>query len=331
MNEQTEMMMQTIKQFADGSISDIALKIEREGIPEDLYGKIIQQGLIGATLPPEMGGAGLDRASYDAILFQLASVSPSVAFHVFLNNSIILKILEKAGKKDEISKVLSGKLRYGFAPGSMMEGGEGDEGYLIIEPGSRNIVVDRKDGSILISDASVQLLNRKPLGLRGLKTDISKIEIKGEKILSREEAEKIWEEGSWHAAAIFIGLSEGAINKAIEYTKVRKTFNYSLKDYEPVAFRLSELKSEIEILKNTLFGDKEDLLTGMMLKTISAEFARMSTKYALQFHGGYGYLEDFGVEKFYRDAVSLNSIMFRPIKDKMALATKIYDEKAGFL
>lgn len=331
MNEQTEMMMQTIKQFADESIADIALKIEREGIPDDLYQKIIQQGLIGATLPPEMGGAGLDRSSYDAILFQLAKASPSVAFHVFMNNSIILRFLEKAGKKDEISDVISGKERYGFAPGPMMEGGEDDEGYLIIEPNSKNLIVDGNDGSIFISNAKPELLNKKPLGLRGLRTDIAKGTGSGQKILSMNDAELIWEEGSWHAAAVFLGLAEGALDKAIEYTKVRKTFNYSLKDYEPVAFRLCELKSEMEILKNTLFGDKEDTLTGMMLKTISSEFARRATKYALQFHGGYGYLEDFGVEKFYRDAVALNSIMFRPVRDKRSLASKIYQEKSGFL
>ena len=174
MNEQTEMMMENIRQFAESNISSISLKIEREGIPDDLYAKIIQQGLIGATLPPELGGAGLDRNSYDAILFQLARISPSVAFHVFMNNSLILRSLEKAGRMDIISEIISGKERYGIAPGPLMEGGEDGEGSLIIEPGSRNIVIGRNGGKVTVLTGMPRLLDKKPLGLRGLKTDITR-------------------------------------------------------------------------------------------------------------------------------------------------------------
>ncbi len=328
MNDQTEMMMDNIRQFAQANINDIALKIEREGVSEDLYNSLIQQGLIGANLPAEMGGAGLDRTSYDAILFQLARASPSVAFHVFMNNSIILKILEKASKKDMIGQIVSGKIRLGLIPGNIIEGSS-EKSNIIIEPSKMNIYIGKENASLV--DGMPELLKSKSLGLRGLKTDLFTSIKDGEKLLPYGDVEKIWNEASWDAAAIFLGISEGALEKAIEYTKVRKTFNFPLKDYEPVAFRLSELKSELEILKNTLFSDDSKEQMGMMLKTISAEFARRATKYALQFHGGYGYLEDFGVEKFYRDAVALNALMFRPILDKRALAASIYGEKSGYL
>ena len=68
-----------------------------------------------------------------------------------------------------------------------------------------------------------------------------------------------------------------------------------------------------------------------MLKARSSDFSRKATKYALQYHGGYGYLEDFGVEKFYRDSVALSSLMFRPEGDKKALAESIYGSKSGYL
>ncbi|MHB1440852.1 MAG: acyl-CoA dehydrogenase family protein [Cuniculiplasma sp.] len=335
MNEQAELMRETVKEFADKNIKDIAVKIEREGMNKTLRDAIIKQGFIGSTLPSTMGGADLDSLSHRLMLFELARVSPSVALYVYFNNDIILNVLSAKNKVDEIKYILSGEHNYGIYWPSLMEGSMNDEDdnilARVVGRNSTHVLDLEKDGKLFSTSGKAENVDDfKPLGLRGLGICNFVVD-KKEEMGNVETLEDLLIRSSSDIAAIFLGLSEGAIEKAIEYTTVRKTFNESLKNYEPVAFRMAELKSELEIMKDALFTEEADEIKMLMLKNVSASFAKRTTKFSLQFHGGYGYLEDFGMEKFYRDSVALNAIIYRPIKDKSFLATKIYSSRSGYL
>ena len=333
MNDQVQMLLDNVKQFCEQNIKDIALNIERTRIPDKIFTALREQGFIGANLPSSSGGADLDRASYDAILLQIAEYSPSVAYYVYMNNSVILPLLLKAGKKELAGDIISGKERVGLSAGNILEGVGVKTTFQETAIFPSNFMISAgSDGSIVLLKGTFEESGRKSLGLRGLGIGIKSFSTeKTEEIGRKEDMEKIFVESSWEQAAIFLGLSQGAIEKAVEYTKVRKTFNFPLKDYSPVAFRLSELKSDLEMMKFYLFSEDGDREKGMMLKTRAADFSRKATKYALQYHGGYGYLEDFGVEKFYRDSVALNAVMFRTDVDRRILAESIYKSKTGYI
>ncbi len=334
-NEQAELMRDTVKEFADKNLKDLALKVEREGIPDAVKEKILEQGFVGSNLPVEMGGAGLDSLSHRLMLFELAKVSPSVAAYVFFHNDVVLKQLSSGNKKDLIQSVISGKDSYALSfsrlSGEKIE--DGSNGIIrraLNEKANRYIELDAS-GMIFTGEGKAEpVKNFKPLGLRGMGV-CDFLPSSKEECGTREDLENILAVSSGDIAALFLGITEGAVDKAIEYTNVRKTFNEPLKNYEPVAFRIAELKSELEMLKFVLFDEGSDEIRMLMLKDLSASLSRKATKYALQFHGGYGYLEDFGVEKFYRDSVALNAIIYRPVEDKRILASKIYFGKSGFI
>ena len=129
-----------------------------------------------------------------------------------------------------------------------------------------------------------------------------------------------------------LGTAKGALDKAIDYVKVRKTFERPLKDYGPVANGLSKLMAEYLALSQFMDSvDEKDERGRLSLKTLSVDFAKRATKAALQYHGGYGYIEDTGVEKFYRDAMGLSILFQRPHHDSMRLSKEIFGEKSGYL
>lgn len=332
MNEQAALMRDSVKEFAKQYLVDKATTIEREGIGKDTLAAILNQGFIGSNLPENKGGAGLDKLSHSVLIFELARVSPSVAMHVLLQNDIVLPLLES--KPELIKGILSGEFPDVYI-NPMMDGFIKPENDHLLKGGigssSKYAIAIHSDGKVYLDYGKSEIDNdSKPLGMRGLGTcnfNVEKSEVLGEKDL----ADHLLLVSSLDIASIFLGISQGALDLAMEYTKVRKTFEHPLKDYEPVSFRLSELMSELEIMKSALFSDSIEEIMMLMLKNQAASFSRKATRYALQFHGGYGYLEDFGVEKFYRDSVALNAMIYRPTVDKRFLATKLYSDKSGFL
>ena len=330
MNEQAELMRDSAREFAEKFLANIATDIERNGIDKNTLSLLVQQGFLGANLEESKGGSGLDKLSHSLLLFELSRVSPSIAANVFLHNDIALQIMGP----EALNYVMSGK-SIGFYFPSLMEGFTDSvnksEFSNVIGTNPEKVIALDSDGKVYLHTGKASINgNKKPLGLRGIGSCNFISESKME-IGTAEQLEELLMRFSGDIASLFLGLSEGALNKALEYTKVRKTFNHALKDYEPVAFRMSELLSELEFMKFTLFSGGTDEIMDSMLKNQSASFSRKATKYALQFHGGYGYLEDFGVEKFYRDSVALNAMIYRPVKDKNILASKIYGEKSGYL
>jgi alkylation response protein AidB-like acyl-CoA dehydrogenase len=172
------------------------------------------------------------------------------------------------------------------------------------------------------------------LGLRGLgfaslaidSTDFEKLSEMGSRLI-----EVAVNDMDLEVAAVSLGIAAGALAKAVEYSKARTTFEHPLKDYQPVAFGLSLLRAEEEMIRDFAYGEHHAAAGKTMARVRATALARNATNQALQVHGGYGYFEDFGVEKFYRDAMALSILFSRGTKDMERLSEQTFDSKAGFL
>ena len=109
--------------------------------------------------------------------------------------------------------------------------------------------------------------------------------------------------------AQMIGVSQGALSAAIEYTKDRKQFGKPLADFQAVQFQLAQVRAELEGARLLVYNAArlkdagyDIAMQGAMAKLISSQVAERVTSLALELHGGYGYTKDYPVEKFYRDA-----------------------------
>lgn len=122
------------------------------------------------------------------------------------------------------------------------------------------------------------------------------------------QAMKILEGGRISIAALSVGLAQGALDNAIKYSQERKQFGKALKDFQAIQFKFSEMATNIEAARLLTYKaaykkDKGEQITkdAAMAKLFASEMAEKCANEAVQIFGGYGFIKDFPVEKFYRD------------------------------
>ena len=111
------------------------------------------------------------------------------------------------------------------------------------------------------------------------------------------------------AASQGIGVAQGAFEKAVKHVQQRKQFGKTIGSFQGVQFMIAEMATKIEVARNTLYKacwlidqGKFDPMVISIAKLFAGEIAVSVTNDALQLHGGYGYLAEYGIERFYRDA-----------------------------
>lgn len=110
-------------------------------------------------------------------------------------------------------------------------------------------------------------------------------------------------------AAQSLGVGQAALNEALKYAKERRQFGKLLTEFQGVSFKLAEMKMDVDAARLLVYRaawmygqDKKCTLEASMAKLYASEMANRVTADAVQIHGGYGYIEDFPVERYYRDA-----------------------------
>ena len=103
-------------------------------------------------------------------------------------------------------------------------------------------------------------------------------------------------------------MAQAALDIAVAYAKERKTFGKPIIDHQAVGFRLADLAARLEAARQLVLhaaslkdAGQACLTEASMAKLVASETAEAVCSGALQTLGGYGYLEDFGVAKIYRD------------------------------
>ncbi len=110
-------------------------------------------------------------------------------------------------------------------------------------------------------------------------------------------------------AAQALGIASGAYERAVKYSKERKTFGTEIANHQSVAFKLANMAVKIENARNLcmkaawLKDQKQPYgFASAMAKYYAAEIAMEVTTEAVQIHGGYGYVKEYHVERLMRDA-----------------------------
>ena len=110
-------------------------------------------------------------------------------------------------------------------------------------------------------------------------------------------------------AAQGIGLAQGAFDKALEYTKQRELFGQPLINQQGVQFKLAEMAILIELQRSITYqaawktdNGQMDAKLNSIAKYNAGVTATKVADMALQLHGGYGYMDEYPVQRFYRDA-----------------------------
>jgi short/branched chain acyl-CoA dehydrogenase len=110
-------------------------------------------------------------------------------------------------------------------------------------------------------------------------------------------------------AAMGVGLAQGALDQALAYAKERRAFGQPISRFQAIQGKLADMSTEIEaarllLYRAALLKDKGEsfTLTAAQAKLKTGRLAVRCAEEAVQIHGGYGYIEEYPVCRFYRDA-----------------------------
>ena len=123
-------------------------------------------------------------------------------------------------------------------------------------------------------------------------------------------AMKTLDGGRLGMAAQALGIAQGCLDEAVKYAKERKQFGQPIAKFQGISFMLADMATEIEAARQLIYStavrkdadDPESSKLCAMCKLFAAEMCNRVAYNAVQIHGGYGYIKEYKVERFYRDA-----------------------------
>ena len=120
---------------------------------------------------------------------------------------------------------------------------------------------------------------------------------------------KLLDGGRISIGALSLGIAKGAYEAALKYSKEREQFGKPISSFQGISFKLSDMATEIQasellVHKAASMKNKGERVTtiGAMAKMYASESCVRIANEEVQIHGGYGYIKEYPVEKFYRDS-----------------------------
>ncbi|MEI8175582.1 MAG: acyl-CoA dehydrogenase family protein [Candidatus Omnitrophota bacterium] len=158
----------------------------------------------------------------------------------------------------------------------------------------------------------------KKLGIRGSATReliFTDCKVPAKNLLGKEGmgfivAMKTFDKSRPGVAAQAVGIAQGALDHAIEYARKRKQFNHPISSFQGIQFMLADMATEVEAARALVYascrmidsGAKDIGKVSAMAKLFASDTAMKVTVDAVQIFGGYGYMRDYPIEKYMRDA-----------------------------
>jgi short/branched chain acyl-CoA dehydrogenase len=119
---------------------------------------------------------------------------------------------------------------------------------------------------------------------------------------------EILDGGRISVAAMGVGLAQGSYDLALAYANERKQFGQPISRFQAIQFKLADMATEIEAGRNLVYKaawlrdqGRDFALAAAQAKLYTGELSNRAVNWALQIHGGYGYMDEYPISRFYRD------------------------------
>ncbi len=159
--------------------------------------------------------------------------------------------------------------------------------------------------------------NEKKLGVRASDTAqvfMENVRLPADALLGREgegfiDTLRILDAGRIGIGAMAVGLGRAALEASLKYARERVAFGRPIAEFQAIQWKLADMATELDaarllVWRAAWLKDRGEPFTqaASMAKLYASEAARRATNEAIQIHGGYGYLQDYPVERYMRDA-----------------------------
>lgn len=290
LNEDEALLVETVTRFVSDEVTGEARSWEKTGIPKQLWASLGELGLLAIITPESSGGAGLGLRDLGLVAGHLAQGDLALAWALVRHNQAVA--LLAAAEHPEIETYLTGQERLDWT--------DKDQGHAF-----------GCDAQVVVSATELRLLkcepntaSSKPIGARGLGIyDVETDDTLG--TYEREiDLQALASASSLYAACVAWGLGVSALKAATDYALERQQFGKPIAQFQAIQWKLADgsmLLQAAELLTEKALAEPQLAQSAMAYKA-SIDAVTKLVDDGLQTHGGYGYTEDFDIEKYYRDA-----------------------------
>jgi isovaleryl-CoA dehydrogenase len=352
LGEEQLLLRRTVREFARREVAPRAAAIDAaQSFPEESWRQAAELGLLGATAPPEHGGAGLGLAELCIVGEELAAACVSTAATVLHQADMVVGRLARHGSEEQKRRWLPGLIdgsligclamtepEAGSDVMSMRTRAERVDGGWRLN-GTKTFITNGPVADLALIYARTGAAEARQLGLFAVPTDspgfargrkFSKMGWRGsptgELILDDCEVGDgalVGGPGDGRAillagldservllAAESVGVAQGALEAALDYARERHQFGRPIGEFQLIQGKLADMFTETEAARALTWtaaarveaedpGARE---LASAAKLLAGDVAMKVTTEAVQVLGGYGYIDEFPVERYMRDA-----------------------------
>jgi isovaleryl-CoA dehydrogenase len=352
LGEEQLLLRRTVHEFARRDVAPRAAAIDAaQSFPEESWRQAAELGLLGATAPPEYGGAGLGLAELCIVGEELAAACVSTAATVLHQADMVVGRLARHGSEEQKRRWLPGLIdgstigclamtepEAGSDVMSMRTRAERVDGGWRLN-GTKTFITNGPVADLALVYARTGEAESRRLGLFAVPTDspgfargrkFSKMGWRGsptgELILDDCEVGDdalVGGPGDGRAillagldservllAAESVGIAQGALEAALDYARQRRQFGRRIGEFQLIQGKLADMYTETEAARALTWtaaarveaAEASARELASAAKLLAGDVAMKVTTEAVQVLGGYGYIDEFPVERYMRDA-----------------------------
>jgi alkylation response protein AidB-like acyl-CoA dehydrogenase len=352
LTDEQELVRTTAREFAQREIAPNVREWDRaERMDRAIVGKLAEVGFLGAPIPEEYGGGGLDNLSYCLIVEEVGKADSSVRGVISVNVGLVAKTVLKWGTDEQrrgwLPRLCSGEALGCFG---LTEPGTGSDAAALGTKAERDA-----DGSWRISGSKMFITNGTwaglalifartggegprgvscflvptdapgfeatpvtgKLGLRAQDTaelSLDGVPVPGDAMLGAEgEGFKVamtaLDSGRMSLASGAVGIAQGCLEASVAYAKERLQFGRPIARFQLVQELLADMAVETQAARMLVWrvaaladAGRQHRVESSYAKLYASEVAVRAANAAVQVHGGYGYVDEYPVGKYLRDA-----------------------------
>lgn len=318
LKEEHKLLRQDIKRFAETELAPQVSETDKKGEPLIAsMKKLAEIGGLGILISEEFSGAGMDLLSLVITLEELAKVSPSFALCVAIHNLVGDTILSYGStelKKEFLSSLSTGKIIGGMAVDTMLHSvtSDGKRERLIVNGTFSDIFgfsmekEEKKQFVVLKSDKRLkeekEMMGMKSSGICSFKPNEK--EIIERNTFTIDSPDNFFAKMRVLFAGVACGISLASFGHARSYSKERYQFGRPIAEFGMVRIMLAEMASKANASEMLVYqaSQESDILDREIASIFAAENSLYVTDKGVQIYGGYGYIKDYPLEMFFRDA-----------------------------
>ena len=352
LTDELKMLKDMAYKFAQAEFSGISHECDKEEkYTPEIRKKAAENGLVGAWIPEEYGGAGAGFLGNAIITEELSKVDMGIGLNVTAATfgcEAILHFGSEDQKKTYLPPVCRGEQ---VSAGAFTEPNAGTDvaGYRAkaVKDGTDYVINGNKmfitngtvcdfmvaqcitnpeekkhnSFSLIIVPADAKGITRNKIhGKMGIRSSdtaeiafedvrVPKTNVVGKEGNGFRQLMHFFDTTRVMVAAQALGLSEACLETSIKYVKERTAFGAPLGAFQLTQMKLTEMAIKIEALRGLIYKaawlvdqGRPDYTLAAMAKYFGGQTAVFCANYAVELHGGYGYIDEYSVQKWYRDA-----------------------------